>query len=142
MSDYPKHANDTVLTIAMIETAQALQNLEAIVSVLGSQTGALADDDLYRSLDDAAVAGSSRLRLASGAIGALDALRAARTGSLTEVRYTGRKPPAGWKGSPAESKLDLDHLTGDPAVHFEGTARVAATEYPKNANVAAAYEGP
>ena len=31
-ADYPKHANRTVLTMAMIETAQALENLEEIVS--------------------------------------------------------------------------------------------------------------
>ena len=100
--------------------------------------GALADEALYRKLERAASDGKARLHLVSGAIGALDCLRAARVGQLRSVTYIGRKPPQSWKGSPAELKLDLDRLEGTVAVHFEGTARVAATEYPKNANVAAA----
>ena len=100
--------------------------------------GALADEDVYRSLQQAARDGNSKLHLVSGAIGALDCLRAARVGGLQTVTYTGRKPPRRWKGTPAGSKLDLDSLKDAAVVHFEGTARVAATEYPKNANVAAA----
>lgn len=100
--------------------------------------GALAEESLYRSLEQAASDGDARLHLVSGAIGALDCLRAARVGNLQSVTYIGRKPPQSWKGSPAELKLDLDRLEDTAAVHFEGTARVAATEYPKNANVAAA----
>lgn len=99
--------------------------------------GALADESLLTRLMAAADAGNARLHLASGAIGALDCLRAARVGGLDSVTYTGRKPPKGWKGSPAEDRVDLDRQTG-PATHFEGNARQAAIEYPKNANVAAA----
>lgn len=100
--------------------------------------GALADPDLFSRLEKAAIEGGAKLHLASGAIGALDCLRAARVGKLQSVIYTGRKPPQGWKGSLAESRLDLDNLTDGAAVHYEGSARDAATKYPKNANVAAA----
>ncbi|MEM1262774.1 MAG: aspartate dehydrogenase [Pseudomonadota bacterium] len=100
--------------------------------------GALADSDLYQTLDEAAAAGNAVFTLASGAVGGLDCLRAARVGTLRTVTYTGRKPPAGWKGSPAEQQLDLDALVDEAHVHFSGTAREAATQYPKNANVAAA----
>lgn len=100
--------------------------------------GALADSDLYRRLERAATEGNARLHLASGAIGALDCLQAARVGNLQSVTYIGRKPPEGWKGSPAETRLDLDNLSAGAEVHFDGSARDAATEYPKNANVAAA----
>jgi aspartate dehydrogenase len=100
--------------------------------------GALADARLYDELERAAAEGNARLYLASGAIGALDCLRAARTGTLHAVTYTGRKPPKSWKGSPAEERLDLENLTEGEQIHFEGSARDAATQYPKNANVAAA----
>lgn len=100
--------------------------------------GALADAQLYSDLDRAAAEGNSKLYIVSGAIGALDCLRAARVGNLQSVTYTGRKPPQAWKGSPADGKLDLDNLAGDAQVHFEGTARAAAIQYPENANVAAA----
>ena len=100
--------------------------------------GALADQALFETLESAARSGQSRLILASGAIGALDTLRAARVGPLTSVHYVGRKPPKGWKGSPAEAALDLDNLSGKAQTHFRGTARQAALDYPKNANVAAA----
>ncbi|MCJ1901705.1 aspartate dehydrogenase [Paracoccus versutus] len=100
--------------------------------------GALADPAFEQELRSAAAEAGTRLFLASGAIGALDALRAARIGALQRVRYIGRKPPEGWSGSPAEDQLDLSALNGLPATHFTGTAREAALSFPKNANVAAA----
>ncbi len=100
--------------------------------------GALANDELKKELETAALAGGAKLHLASGAIGALDCLQAASVGALKSVTYIGRKPPKGWKGSPADTKLDLDNLGPGEHVHFDGTARDAALQYPKNANVAAA----
>ena len=52
------------------------------------------------------------------------------------MRYRGAKPPAAWAGTPAAGIVDLDALEA-PRVFFTGTAREAATAYPKNANVAA-----
>ena len=100
--------------------------------------GALADNEISTALEQAAMAGAAKLHLASGAIGALDCLSAARVGALSSVTYTGRKPPQGWKGSSAEVIVNLDTLTTGAVTHFSGTAREAALQYPKNANVAAA----
>ncbi|MEP2029592.1 MAG: aspartate dehydrogenase [Paracoccaceae bacterium] len=100
--------------------------------------GAMADRQISDALEHAAMQGQAKLYLASGAIGALDCLSAARIGALSTVTYTGRKPPQGWRGSPAEEKLNLDALVHGAETHFEGTAREAALAYPKNANVAAA----
>ena len=122
-------------TALKIHGAQVLRRGTDLTTV---SVGALADTDLYNALEQAAADGNAKLYLASGAVGALDCLRAARVGTLHAVTYTGRKPPKGWIGSPAEERLDLDNLTGGPQVHFEGSAREAATQYPKNANVAAA----
>lgn len=99
-------------------------------------SGALADASLYDRLVAAAREGGAQLRVVTGAVGALDALASGGVGRLARVTYRGRKPPAGWRGSAAEAKLDLDNLTR-AAVHFRGNAREAALEYPQNANVAA-----
>ena len=99
--------------------------------------GALAHDDLRRSLEQAAATGGSQLILPPGAVGGLDALAAARLSGLNAVIYTGHKPPKAWKGTPAQDLLDLDGLK-EPAIFYTGSAREAARDYPFNANVAAA----
>jgi aspartate dehydrogenase len=99
--------------------------------------GALAQADLFDRLKAAAQAGGSRMVLPAGAIGGIDALAAMRLGGLSSVRYRSRKPPAAWRGSPAEKLVDLDKLT-TTALLYAGNARQAALLYPQNANVAAA----
>ena len=49
-ADYPVHANDTIVTFAMIETAQALDNLDAIMSVEGLDAVYIGPSDLSLSL--------------------------------------------------------------------------------------------
>jgi 4-hydroxy-2-oxoheptanedioate aldolase len=49
-ADYPQHANDTIVTFAMIETAQALDNLDAILSVEGLDAIYIGPSDLSLAL--------------------------------------------------------------------------------------------
>jgi 4-hydroxy-2-oxoheptanedioate aldolase len=49
-ADYFQHANDTIVTFAMIETAQALENLDAILSVDGLDAVYIGPSDLSISL--------------------------------------------------------------------------------------------
>lgn len=49
-ADYAQHANDTIVTFAMIETAQALDNLDAILSVEGLDAVYIGPSDLSLSL--------------------------------------------------------------------------------------------
>lgn len=49
-ADYPKHANHTIVTFAMIETAQALDNLDDILSVEGLDAVYIGPSDLSLSL--------------------------------------------------------------------------------------------
>ncbi len=114
------------------------QALRRGLDVLTVSIGALTDPVLHRGLTEAATEGRSRLHLASGAIGSLDAMAAAAVGGLDRVLYTGRKAPAGWRGSVAEDTIDLDKPGNEPQRHFVGSAGMAAARYPKNANVAAA----
>ncbi|MFO1090765.1 MAG: aspartate dehydrogenase [Hyphomicrobiales bacterium] len=111
--------------------------LAAGIDVVIASIGALADDALVVRLEEAARQGGARLTAASGAIGGLDALRSARLAGLTSVVYEGRKPPAAWRGTPAEAYVDLGSLKRETVI-FDGTARESAALYPKNANVTAA----
>jgi 4-hydroxy-2-oxoheptanedioate aldolase len=49
-ADYPQHANQTIVTFAMIETAQALDNLDDILSVEGLDAIYIGPSDLSLSL--------------------------------------------------------------------------------------------
>lgn len=49
-ADYPERANDTIVRFAMIETAQALDNLDAILSVEGLDAVYIGPSDLSLSL--------------------------------------------------------------------------------------------
>jgi aspartate dehydrogenase len=104
--------------------------------------GALSEQGLPEQLEASAREGGAQLHLLSGAIGGIDAIAAAKLagpGALTRVRYTGRKPPLAWRGTPAEQQIDLQALanTCQSAIFFEAPARQAAAQFPKNANVAA-----
>ena len=112
------------------------QILRGGVDLLVISVGALADPALHDRLETAADFGNSRMLLPAGAIGGLDAIAAMRIGGLNSVRYRSRKPPAAWRGSPAEKVVDLGNLA-KPAMLYTGTAREAALLYPQNANVAA-----
>ena len=49
-ADYPQHANQTIVRFAMIETAQALDNLDAIMSVEGLDAIYIGPSDLSLAL--------------------------------------------------------------------------------------------
>ena len=113
------------------------------LKVLGSGTrllvisiGVLADEALFDSLAEAAKKGRTSMVLPAGAVGGIDALRAARLSGLDEVTYRGIKPARAWLGSPAQEIVDLTELQQRQSF-FSGTAREAALAYPHNSNVAA-----
>lgn len=98
-----------------------------------ASTSAFCDSTLLHSLATTAEKCRSRIVVAPGAIGGIDALVAAATLDLDGVLHQIVKPPRAWKGTPAERILDLDTLN-ERVVFFSGSARLAADTYPQNAN--------
>ena len=107
--------------------------LVAAPTVIIASTSAFCDEALLTRLVDAASRHGSRILIPSGAIGAIDALASGCVLGLEEVTHQIVKPPAAWKGTPAEKMLDLATLA-ERTVFFSGTAREAASAYPQNAN--------
>lgn len=133
------HRPDVVIEAAGHEAVAAHGEavLRAGRKLVICSVGALADTPLLEALRRAAGQGGGAVIIPAGAIAGLDGLSAARLAGLDSVTYTSYKPPHAWVGTQAEQLLALDSVTDD-AVFFEGSAREAATHYPRNANVSAA----
>jgi aspartate dehydrogenase len=104
---------------------------DALVLSVG---GLLGHDDWFRE----AHARGCRIYVPSGAIGGLDAARAAAAGRIDAALLTSRKPIAALKGAlyVRERGIDLDRLTQETVI-FEGDAEQAARAFPATSNVAA-----
>ena len=117
--------------------AYAVRTLESAADLLVTSVGAFTDDALFERVLAAAKANGRRLILPSAGIGALDILSAAAVGGLESVTVTVRKDPSAWKGTVAETLVDLDALTA-PHIVFDGPVREGAKLYPQNVNISAA----
>jgi aspartate dehydrogenase len=105
-------------------------------NLLVSSIGAFTDDTLYVGLQAAAQQSGSQLLLASGAMPGVDWMSSVALAGSDRVCVTQTKPPKSWLGTPAEEEFDLLSLT-EPTQLFAGSAREAASKFPKNSNVAA-----
>lgn len=98
--------------------------------------GTFADEAFTEKVRLEAKKHNAKIYILSGAIAGIDGLASAKEAGLDSVTYQGRKNPRSWKGSHAETLIDLDSLT-EATLFFSGNARDAATLFPANANVAA-----
>lgn len=103
------------------------------VDLLIMSVGALVQGSLFSRLAARAEEKGCRIYLPSGAIGAIDALQAARLKGLDEVTLTTRKPP---RSLAKIEGLNLEDLK-EPRVLYEGPATDAVVKFPQNVNVAA-----
>ena len=103
------------------------------MDLLLMSVGALVQGSLFSRLTSRAQEKGCRIYLPSGAIGAIDALQAAKLRGLDEVTLTTRKPPQSL--SQVEG-ADLENLK-EPRVLYEGPASEAVVKFPQNVNVAA-----
>ncbi len=97
-------------------------------SIIIMSVGALLDDELLSRLVSAAKGTNASIYVPSGAVLAVDALKAARVGRLKSVTLTTRKPPA---------SLGVKGNLKAPKVIYSGGAAEAVRRFPQNVNVAA-----
>ena len=81
----------------------------------------------------------ARIIVPSGAILALDAIKAVAEGEILSVTHVTRKPPRSLAGAPylLEQGISLENLTA-PELIFKGPVREGARHFPANVNVSAA----
>lgn len=115
----------------------AIRALEGGADLYVTSVGAFTDASLLDRVVAAARANGKRVYLPSAGIGGLDMLASLAQGGLDEVTITVRKDPSAWKGTIAETLVDLDALTV-PTVVFDGPVREGARLYPQNVNISAA----
>lgn len=81
----------------------------------------------------------ARILVPSGALLALDAVRAAAEGEIRSVKMITRKPPGGLDGAPhlVNNNISVKNLD-KPLLVFSGSARDGVKGFPANVNVAVA----
>ncbi|HEY7909649.1 MAG TPA: aspartate dehydrogenase [Thermomicrobiales bacterium] len=106
--------------------------LRAGCDLIMVSVGVFAEPGVLEEMIAAAEAGHAQAKVASGAIGALDAIAAASVGGLTRVTHTTRKPARTLMGAADAAGLTEAHEI------FRGSAREGALKFPESINVAAA----
>jgi aspartate dehydrogenase len=110
--------------------------LRAGIDLLAVSVGVLAEAPYRAHLFEVAAESGATLQIPAGAIGAIDAIAAARHAGLTEVAYVTRKNAKTWAGTPAETMIDLAAVK-EPTLFFDDTAERAAMVFTEKANVTA-----
>ena len=100
--------------------------LEAEKDLIIMSIGSLFDDALRKKLEHIARKHHRKIYLPSGAVCGIDGVLAASIEKLDSVTLVTTKPPA-----------SLGKSVEDRTIVFEGTAREAVKQYPRNINVAA-----
>jgi aspartate dehydrogenase len=131
---------DTVLEAASQTALRSIapQVLSQGVDLVALSAGATLDAEFLDVLLSAAQTTGARIWVPSGAIGALDVIRAARVGEVTSITLTTTKPPVALADAPwvVEQGIDLTSIDGRREI-FAGGPVAAVRGFPQNVNVAA-----
>ncbi len=140
VSTLPSHGLDLVVEAAAQAAARqhVVPMLEAGVDVMIMSVGALADEAFYEQVREAARRARRRVYIPSGALGGLDAVKAAAIAGLDSVELITTKPPIAIKDAAyfQDHPVDWDAISS-PTVVYEGPAIEAVGYFPQNVNVAA-----
>lgn len=127
--DVLEESLDLVIEAASPEAVRSyiVELLQSGKSVIVLSSGALLDENLFRRIIEAARGSGAKVYVPSGAIGGLDALKAASLIGVEDVVLTTRKHPRA---------LGINGIS-EAVVVFEGDAEEAVKRFPLNVNVAA-----
>jgi len=122
----------------VVEAANVESALKYVKTVLGrkinlllASVGALSDDEFYSSIQAICKENNAQLYIPSGAVGGLDLVKAAEImGELESVEIKTSKPPHSLSDHPEELQ--------SAKTIFDGIAKKAIKEFPKNTNVSIA----
>ncbi|MGI6447029.1 MAG: aspartate dehydrogenase [Methanobrevibacter boviskoreani] len=120
---------DLILEAASQDSVRenALKIIESGTDMISMSVGAFMDEDFRNTLIDAAKKNNTKIYAPSGAVGGIDAIKAASVLGIDNIRLTTRKSPK-----------SLGKNVDEVEVLFEGKASQAVKEFPMNINVAAA----
>ncbi|HLI26147.1 MAG TPA: aspartate dehydrogenase [Chloroflexota bacterium] len=136
----PSYRLDLVVEAAAQAAARAhvIPLLEAGLDVMIMSVGALADEAFYTRLREVARRAGRRVYIPSGALGGLDAIKAAAIAGLDEVELITTKPPVALQGAAYFETHPVDWAAiREPTTVYEGPAIEAVQHFPQNVNVAA-----
>ncbi len=116
----------------------SLDILRSGKDIMVMSVGAFADEELLRTVRNAAEQSGRRVYIPSGAVLGIDGVKAAELGGIKKVTLTTRKPSTTLAYSVYLEKrgINLKRLK-KPRVVFEGSAREAVKAFPRSVNVAA-----
>lgn len=137
----PAELAQTCDVVVECAPATAFREIATPVLEAGKALLTVSGAALLENLDlvEAAEQSGGRIILATGALLALDAVRAAAEGEIFSVELVTRKPPQSLVSARfvADRGIDLSSLD-QSLLLFRGTAREGARDFPANANVVAA----
>jgi aspartate dehydrogenase len=116
--------------------AFGLRALKQGWDLLVTSVGAFTNEDFFEELIQCAEAKGARVLLASGALPAVDWMTSAAPSGVQAVSITQIKPVKSWRETPAAELIDLENLEISTCF-FEGSAREAASRFPKSSNITA-----
>lgn len=113
--------------------------LKAGKDVLSMTVGAYLNEELLSKIEDLCrLEGSGSLYLPSGALPAVDMLRAVSLRRIDSVELITRKPYEALQGAPGLEEVKENSLENREAITiFHGDAKEAVRLFPKNANISA-----
>lgn len=127
---------DYVVEIAGVSAVaeHGVKILRAGIDLIVVSVGALANEELYGTLQQTATDFGSKMYIASGAIGGFDLMRTFATMGPMKARIENSKAPENLEGAPYLAGRILSRR--DPEIIFQGSVAEAILGFPQNVNVA------